>query len=43
LSEVINNLLTNAIKYSNQNSEIVVKVSKTGRNSVLTEIIDSGK
>jgi len=43
LSEVINNLLSNAVKYSYPKSEIVIKVSKTDKNSVLTEVIDKGK
>jgi len=43
LGEVINNLLSNAIKFSFQKSEIVIRVTKTEKNSVLTEIIDKGK
>jgi len=42
LSEVINNLLTNAIKFSFPNSEIVIKIS-TSKNFVKTEIIDQGQ
>jgi signal transduction histidine kinase len=43
LSEVVNNLLSNAIKFSSPGSEVLIKVSKTEKNSVLTEIIDKGK
>lgn len=43
LSEVINNLLTNAIKFSWQKSEITIKVFATSNNSIRTEITDSGK
>lgn len=42
LSEVINNLLTNAIKYSNPKSDILVKVSLVGSESIKTEVIDKG-
>ncbi len=43
LSEVINNLLSNAIKFSFKKSEILVKVTKTEKNTIKTEIIDKGK
>jgi signal transduction histidine kinase len=43
LSEVTNNLLSNAIKFSYQSSEIIIKVTKTQKNGVLTEFIDKGK
>ena len=43
LSEVINNLLTNAIKFSNKKSEILIRVSKTSNNTIITEIIDQGQ
>jgi signal transduction histidine kinase len=43
LSEVTNNLLTNAMKYSYPKSEILVKVTKTDSKSVLTQVIDKGK
>ncbi len=43
LSEVINNLLSNAIKYSFSKNEILIQVTRTDKNSVLTEIIDKGK
>jgi len=43
LSEVINNLLMNAIKFSNKNTEILVKITRTKKNSFKTEIIDKGK
>lgn len=42
LGEVIDNLLTNAIKYSNPASNITVKVSSNPGNIVLTEVIDNG-
>ena len=42
LSEVINNLLTNAIKFSFPKSEILIKIS-TSNNFVKTEIIDQGQ
>ena len=42
LSEVINNLLTNAIKFSFPKSEIIIKIS-TSKNFVKTEIIDQGQ
>jgi signal transduction histidine kinase len=43
LSEVINNLLANAIKFSNPQSEIIVKVSMTLKKTILTEVIDKGQ
>ena len=43
LSEVINNLLTNAIKFSYKNSEIIIKISLTKNDTVKTEIIDQGQ
>ncbi|MBI9040969.1 HAMP domain-containing sensor histidine kinase [Lutibacter sp.] len=42
LSEVINNLLTNAIKFSYPKSEIIIKIS-TSKSVVKTEIIDQGQ
>ena len=42
LSEVINNFLSNAIKYSNRNSEITVEISLQGNDQILTEVIDNG-
>lgn len=42
LSEVINNLLTNAIKFSYPNSEVIIKITAS-KNSVKTEIIDQGQ
>jgi signal transduction histidine kinase len=42
LGEVIDNLLTNAIKYSNPASHITVKVSGNSGNTILTEVIDNG-
>lgn len=43
LSQVVNNLLTNAIKFTEGKSEIVVRVSLTRNKGVLTEVIDHGK
>jgi signal transduction histidine kinase len=43
LSEVIVNLLTNAIKFSNSDTTIEVKISLTGNNQILTRVIDEGK
>ncbi|WP_372745830.1 sensor histidine kinase [Lutibacter sp.] len=42
LSEVINNLLTNAIKFSYPKSEIIIKITRS-KNIVKTEIIDQGQ
>jgi signal transduction histidine kinase len=42
LGEVIDNLFTNAIKYSNPASNITVKVSGNPGNIILTEVIDNG-
>lgn len=42
LSEVTNNLLTNAIKFSDKNSNIKVRITKNPL-TILTEIIDNGK
>jgi signal transduction histidine kinase len=43
LSEVIDNLLLNAIRYSEENSEIVVCVSTNEKGDILTEVIDQGR
>lgn len=43
LSEVINNLLTNAIKFSYPKSKILIRISVTAKNTVKTEIIDEGQ
>ncbi|NJK86973.1 MAG: HAMP domain-containing histidine kinase [Bacteroidales bacterium] len=43
LAEVIDNLLTNAIKYSFINSNIIVRVTESENKIILTEVIDSGK
>jgi len=43
LSEVINNLLTNAIKFSYPKSNILIRISVTAKNTVKTEIIDEGQ
>jgi len=42
LSEVLSNLLTNAIKYSYKKSEITVRVTLADKNQVLTEVADHG-
>uniref|UniRef100_UPI00404A2A7F sensor histidine kinase n=3 Tax=Flavobacterium sp. TaxID=239 RepID=UPI00404A2A7F len=41
-SEVIGNLVSNAIKYSNRNTQILVQISLMNNNQLLTEIIDQG-
>ena len=43
LGEVINNLLTNAIKFSHRNSNILIRISVTDKNKIKTEIIDEGQ
>lgn len=43
LGEVISNLLTNAIKFSDKNAEIHIKVSLTKDKYLKTEVIDFGK
>lgn len=43
LSEVINNLLTNAIKFSYQNSNILIRISVINLNTIKTEVIDEGQ
>lgn len=43
LSEVIVNLLTNAIKFSNSHTTIEVRISLTDNNQILTQVIDEGK
>jgi signal transduction histidine kinase len=42
MSEVINNLLTNAIKFSYPNSEITIQISEN-KNKVVTEVLDAGR
>jgi signal transduction histidine kinase len=42
LSEVIDNLITNAIKYSNKDSEIIVTVRVTDNDRLRTEVKDFG-
>ena len=42
LTFVINNLLSNAIRYSNNNTEILIRVS-ADKNLIKTEVIDQGK
>ena len=43
LSEAIDNFLSNAIKYSYNDSEIIVKISLPDDKHILTEVIDKGK
>ena len=43
LSQVIDNLISNAIKYSYENSQVLIRVSITSINRVRTEVIDNGK
>jgi len=43
LSEAVDNLLTNAIKYSYNDSKITVKISLPNKIQILTEVIDKGK
>jgi len=43
LGEVIDNLLTNAIKFSFPQSKIIIRVSLTENNNIKTEVIDIGK
>ncbi|MDO7170611.1 sensor histidine kinase [Mariniflexile sp. AS56] len=43
LSQVMGNLISNAIKYSVQNSHITIRILKSDSNFVRTEIIDNGK
>ena len=43
LSEVLNNLFTNAIKYSHYESQIIVKVSHAPGDMIKTEVIDTGE
>lgn len=43
LSQVIDNLISNAIKYSNKNSNVLIRVSKTSSHMLRTEVIDNGK
>ena len=42
IGQVLINLVTNAIKYSPENQDIEVKVSKKGGNKVAVSVIDSG-
>ena len=44
LSQVVNNLLTNAIKYSNSNTSIIVniKIDEEDKNTIVTSVIDQG-
>lgn len=43
LSQVVNNLLTNAIKFSFAESDILIKITKDKNNHIYTEVIDQGK
>jgi signal transduction histidine kinase len=42
LAEVVDNLLTNAIKYSNPGSRVVVRVSVMPNGNIRTDVIDEG-
>ncbi len=42
LGEVINNLISNAIKFSHPNSEIIIKITIPGKDKIKTEVIDKG-
>jgi signal transduction histidine kinase len=42
LSQVVNNLLTNAIKYSEKGTTVLIRISSTGNKMLLTEVIDQG-
>lgn len=41
MEEVLNNLITNAVKFSHKNSEVLVRIT-AGDQKVLTEVIDQG-
>ncbi|MBN2830590.1 MAG: HAMP domain-containing histidine kinase [Candidatus Cloacimonetes bacterium] len=41
IMQVLNNLIGNAIKYSPENTEVIVRISETS-NSIKTEIVDQG-
>jgi len=43
LSETLNNLISNAVKFSYRNSEVLIKVGMNGKNMIRTEVIDHGK
>lgn len=43
MAQVMANLISNAIKYSDPNSKIIVRVSKVKSDEVLTEVIDKGR
>ena len=42
LGEVINNLISNAIKFSHSHSEIIIRISIQEKDKVKTEVIDNG-
>ncbi|HEX7356890.1 MAG TPA: HAMP domain-containing sensor histidine kinase [Ignavibacteriaceae bacterium] len=42
LGEVIDNLLTNSIKYSNPDSMIIVRITRKKDSEILTEVMDNG-
>ncbi len=42
LAEVVDNLLTNAIKFSNPGSRVIVKVTDLPNGNIRTEVIDEG-
>ncbi len=43
LNEVLNNLITNAVKFSYPKSEVLVKVTVSKNNRIKTEVIDKGR
>ena len=43
LSQVVNNFLTNAIKFSYPDSSIIIRVTEMENNQIYTEVIDQGK
>lgn len=43
LSQVVNNLLTNALKFSYPDSTITIRISEDENNQIYTEVIDQGK
>lgn len=42
MEQVFNNLISNAIKYSNNNSEIKIEIFKHDNNSLIVKVIDKG-
>ncbi|TFF63815.1 MAG: ATP-binding protein [Promethearchaeota archaeon] len=42
IQQVVNNLLDNAIKFSPDNSQVIVRISNKNQRKIITEIIDFG-